>query len=236
MPEQTEIIGEQTLQIECAAELEWAPIEAADGAEKIPSFKMVAYRGGPMQLAGFFRPVVIDLAGMKRANRQLPVFRSHDHDRILGHGTAEITATEITASGLISAENEDSRDVVASSRRGFPWQASVGGVGIEFESLKEGDKATVNGKIVKGPVVIARKSVLGEISIVPMGADSSSRTTIAARRQALISATVARPPEKPTRITISAAGNGSGLWIEGGGIRFVPREELETLLEKLPRN
>lgn len=218
--------GDQVLRIEAAAELEWSEIEAAEGKEKIPSFKMTAYRGGPMNVGGFFRPVVVDLAGMKTGNKQLPIFRGHDPDRIIGHGEADIGATEIKASGLISADNDHSRDVVASSRRGFPWQASIGATVHEFESIKTGDKATVNGKTVKGPVLIARKTTLSEISFVPIGADRGTSAKVAAHQND-------QPPAKPPGIKLTAAGNRTGVWIEGGGTRFVSAAELETLLNQL---
>lgn len=177
MPKTTET---KTITITAEAALEWAEIEAAEGVSSVPKFTMKAYTGGAMNVGGFFRPVVVDLAGMK-SSKSVPIFRGHDPDKIVGHGEASITANDISATGLISAENDHSREVIASSKNGFPWQASIGASVEEFEPLKEGQKATVNGKTVNGPALIARKSTLNEISFVPLGADRRTSAKVAAQ-------------------------------------------------------
>lgn len=170
----------KALQITADASVQWSDLEAADGEEKVPQFSMVAYTGGAMHV-GFHHPVIVDLAGIK-ASGDIPIFRQHDPTQIVGHGKAEISDGGIVASGIISADNEHSRDVVSSSRKGFPWQASIGASVERFETLKEDDTATVNGKPVKGPVLIARKSTLNEISFVPLGADRRTSAKVAASK------------------------------------------------------
>ena len=170
----------QALTLECGAELEWSEIEAAEGGEKVPTFTMTAYTGGPMRVGGFFRPVVVDLAGVKLASKQVPIFRDHDPSKIVGHGSVEISASDIKASGVVSADNEHSRDVMSSSRKGFPWQASIGASVEEFENIPKDTKVTVNGKAVNGPVLVARKTLLNEISFVPLGADRRTSARVAA--------------------------------------------------------
>lgn len=169
----------KVLNITAEADLEWSEVEAAEGQSAVPKFSMKAYTGGTMRVGGFYRPVVVDLAGMK-SSKAIPIFRGHDPDRIVGHGEADITANDISASGVVSADNDHAREVIASSRNGFPWQASIGASVEEFESLKEGQKATVNGRSVSGPVLIARKSTLNEISFVPLGADRRTSARVAA--------------------------------------------------------
>jgi hypothetical protein len=173
-------VSNEPEKLQLTASLEWGAIEAAEGGEKIPTFRMTAYTGGAMEVSGFFRPVIVDLGGVKVANKQIPIFREHDREKVVGHGEAIISATDITASGIISADNEHSRDVVTSAKRGFPWQASIGASVEEFESVKEGEKIKVNGKTVAGPVLVARKSTVYEISVVALGADRKTKTTIAA--------------------------------------------------------
>lgn len=171
----------KSLTLECSADLEWSEIEAAEGGDKVPTFKMTAYTGGAMRVMGFFRPVVVDLAGVKMTGRTIPIFRDHNPTQIVGHGTAEIGAGDIKASGVVSADNEHSRDVMVSSRKGFPWQSSIGASVEEFESIKEGQKIIVNGKTISGPVLVARKSTLNEISFVPLGADRRTSAKVAAQ-------------------------------------------------------
>lgn len=172
---------QQAFAFTAEASPEWGEVQAAEsGSPKIPTFSMLAYTGGPMRVSGFYHPIVIDLAGMKSSNKTIPIFRQHDPLMIVGHGQAEISATDIRASGLVSADNEHSREVLSSSKAGFPWQASVGASIESAERLKDGEKAVVNGKTVSGPMTIARKTTLSEISFVPLGADRKTHTKVAA--------------------------------------------------------
>jgi hypothetical protein len=163
---------------------EWSDLAAADdsGAPALRKFTMVAYTGGPMKVDGFFRPVVVDLAGLK-GPKQLPMFVQHDPTRIVGHGEVEILPQQVRASGVVSGAGPAAAEVVASSRNGFPWQASIGATITELEVLREGEKATVNGRQVSGPVLIARKADLNEISFVPLGADRKTSARVAAQHQ-----------------------------------------------------
>lgn len=170
--------------LEFTAAVEWCEITAADAAaeKKLRRFAMKAYTGGAMPLPNFYRPVVIDLAGMKAGAKSIPIFRGHDPDKIVGHADEiEITDREIKVAGVISADNEHSREIAASSDNGFPWQASVGAEPTaEFEYIAEGVKATVNGQTISGPCLIARKSILKEVSFVPLGADRRTFAKVAA--------------------------------------------------------
>lgn len=161
----------------------WDSLDAAAGSDKPPSFKLKAYTGGAMRINGFYRPVVVDLAGMKVRSKSTPIFRDHDPGKIVGHGEVTINPGDIDVAGLISAENEHSKDVVTSAKKGFPWQASIGADELELEHIREGEKATVNGQVVKGPVLIARKSTLGEVSFVALGADRKTSAKVTAGKE-----------------------------------------------------
>jgi len=86
---------------------------------------------------------------------------------------------------VISRDTSAAKEVVASSRNGFPWQASVGASVEEFEFIKDNQKATVNGQELTGPVNVVRKATLGEISFVDLGADGRTSASIAAQSRAL---------------------------------------------------
>ena len=158
---------------------------AAEGdgsTPKLAKFKMTAYTGGPMRV-GFGWPVVVDLAGMKVPGQRRPILRDHDARRIVGH-TEEIAVTEggqkLKVSGVISGIGADSQEVVGLAGNGFPWQASVGASVERMEFVDRGEKVTVNGRSVTGPVYIARATTLGEVSFVAMGADANTSATVAA--------------------------------------------------------
>ncbi len=90
-------------------------IQAAlgDSEKKLPTFTMTAYTGVPMKLEGFYHPVIVDLETASAPRQSVPVPRAHDPERILGHTTAiEVSAQRIRASGILSAENEHSAEIV----------------------------------------------------------------------------------------------------------------------------
>jgi phage major head subunit gpT-like protein len=157
---------------------------SADGTAPaaLPKFRMVAYTGGPMRVSGWRYPVIIDLAGMSIPSQSRPIRFGHDPLSGVGHTDAiRVESGQLIATGVVSRDTPAAREVVVSSKNGFPWQASVGAGVDEFEFVKEGQKVTVNGTQYSGPVNIVRKSSLGEISFVDLGADGATSASVAAQ-------------------------------------------------------
>lgn len=170
------------LELTAVAEIA-AAAASGDGGAQLPRFKMVAYTGGTMRVSGWRHPVVLDLAGLSVPSQNRPIRFAHDPAAGVGHTDAiRVEAGQLMAAGVISRDTAAAREVVASSRNGFPWQASIGAGVEEFEFIKEQQKATVNGQEFTGPVNIVRKSTLGEISFVDLGADGRTSASIAARQ------------------------------------------------------
>ena len=69
---------------------------------------------------------------------------------------------------------------MASSRNGFPWQASIGASVEQSEFIRESQNVIVNGKEFSGPLNVVRKATLGEISFVDLGADGQTSANVAA--------------------------------------------------------
>lgn len=160
-----------------------APVElkAAEGEGGLPRFSIVGYTGARMMLAGFYTPVVVDLAGLKPDRQEIPALRDHDPSRIVGQTDAiEVDADGARLGGMITGENDDAREVVSQSKNGFRWQASIGATIVRQESVKAGESARVNGREESGPVLIAREARLREISFVALGADGATSATVAA--------------------------------------------------------
>ncbi|MBK9189952.1 MAG: hypothetical protein IPM33_13500 [Phycisphaerales bacterium] len=180
-------------------------VAAADGqAAPLPRFKMVAYTGGAMRVAGWRHPVVIDLAGLAVPSQARPIRFGHDPLSGVGHTDAiRVEAGQLVATGVISRDTQAAKEVVASSRNGFPWQASVGASVEEFEFIKDNQKATVNGQELTGPVNVVRKATLGEISFVDLGADGRTSASIAAHQNKEPS--VMADDSNPTPTPITAA-------------------------------
>ncbi len=160
-----------------------APTSGADAEKALPRFKMLAYTGGAMRVAGWRYPVVLDLAGLAVPSQNRPIRFAHDPAAGVGHTDAiKVEAGQLVATGVISRDTATAREVVASSRNGFPWQASVGASVEEFEFIKETQKATVNGQEFAGPINVVRKATLGEISFVDLGADGRTSASVAAQQ------------------------------------------------------
>ena len=171
-----------SLRLTATAEIE---VEAAaEGERSLPRFRMVAYTGGAMRIAAWRHPVVIDLAGMEIPSQSRPIRFGHDPAAGVGHTDAiRVEGGQLIATGMISRDTSAAKEVVASSKNGFPWQASVGASVEEFEFVRENQKATVNGREFEGPVNIVRRATLGEISFVDLGADGGTSASIAAGKE-----------------------------------------------------
>ena len=86
---------------------------------------------------------------------------------------------------MISGVGATAQEVIATSENGFPWQASLGASADKVVFIPEGKTAKANGREFKGPVYIARKSTLGEVSFVALGADDDTEARVAAGQPAM---------------------------------------------------
>jgi hypothetical protein len=151
------------------------------GKPKLPRFSMVAYTGGPMRIAGWRYPVIVDLAGLSIPSQSRPIRFGHDATAGVGHTDAiRVEAGQLIATGVVSRDTAAAREIVASARNGFPWQASLGASVDQFEFVREDQTVLVNGREFKGPVNVVRRSTLGEISFVDLGADGNTSAQVAA--------------------------------------------------------
>jgi hypothetical protein len=159
-------------------------VEAAGetaGGSGLPRFRMVAYTGGPMRVAGWRHPVILDLAGLAIPSQARPIRFAHDPTSGVGHtDSLRVEGGVLVATGVISRDTPTAREVVTSSKNGFPWQASIGAAVEEFEFVREGQAVTVNGRSFVGPTNVVRKSTLGEISFVDLGADGATSANVLA--------------------------------------------------------
>ena len=169
-----------TAQMEITAAAE--PV--GDGKPALPRFSMVAYTGGPMRVAGWRHPVIVDLAGLAVPSQVRPIRVGHDADKRIGHtDSIAVQDGRLIAAGIVSCTTQHAREVVADARNGFPWQASIGAGVEQFEFVREGQTVLVNGREFTGPVNVVRKATLGEISFVDLGADGNTSASVAAHKE-----------------------------------------------------
>jgi hypothetical protein len=143
-------------------------------------FHMDAYTGGTMAVAGWRFPVVVDLNGLT-VRGSAKVYLDHDRAARVGHiDGIQIEHGGLSVSGVISSTSQAAREVVADADNGYPWQASIGASVREVEFVGEGKMVTVNGREFAGPVNVARRASLQEVSFVGNGADEQTSASIAA--------------------------------------------------------
>jgi phage major head subunit gpT-like protein len=158
-------------------------IEAAGETDKqMPRFRMVAYTGGLMRIAGFPHPVVVDLEGLAIDRQDIPVRLDHNPRQGVGHThRVAIENGQLLAEGLVSRDTSWARDVAKSGVNGFPWQASIGAAVVDAEFVPNGQSISVNGRTFDGPLHVVRKALLKEISFVDSGADANTSVSLAAQ-------------------------------------------------------
>jgi hypothetical protein len=171
----------QPMKLELATAVTIEMAQGADGQPGRPTANVNAYNGGPVRVSGWRHPVVVDLESLNTP-RTIPLLRSHDAERIVGHGSPIVTPpNRLDIAGTISASTADAEQVVNLAQGGFPWQASVGvDVQGKPQFLAEGESAVVNGQRVNGPAYVVRGGELYEVSFVTLGADRSTSAAVAA--------------------------------------------------------
>lgn len=158
-----------------------AAFTAKRGEGQLPTFNLVAYTGGALDLYGWDLPLVVDLTGIE-VNGSRPVLKDHSTSLIVGHTTSvTVQGSELHVAGVISGSGPVAREVAESGIAGFPWRVSIGGVSTVLEEVKAEQQVTVNGRVFNGPIYVARKSVLDEVSFVALAADDDTSGAVAAQ-------------------------------------------------------
>ncbi|NBV46794.1 MAG: hypothetical protein EBR86_14435 [Planctomycetia bacterium] len=157
-------------------------IEAADGP-KSPTFAIEAYSGAAIRQWWSATPMVVDLAVLE-AEQALPILYGHNSwepDAVLGQSTAVVNnGKALSLSGDLYGEGPIAEKVLARSRKGHKWQASIGADVISTRQIEQGQAVTVNGREFTGPLRVVRAKIR-EVSIVVLGADAATSAAIAAQ-------------------------------------------------------
>jgi hypothetical protein len=161
-----------------------APVQisaAAEGesANQPATFSSTFYTGGPLNIAGWDMPVVVDLAGLEVSN-VLVANLDHDQTKRVGNFDVVNDGKSLVANGKATAATAARDEVVNSARAGYQWQSSLEVAPSKVEELKKGQTATVNGQEITGPAYITRKGTLKGFGFVSHGADDNTTATIAA--------------------------------------------------------
>lgn len=156
--------------------------EGDGGANR--KMRIEAYNGGLMDV-GWGKPVGVELSGLSwREDGAVPVLCLHDAyslDAICGQATkVSHDGRSLTIEADLMPVSESAKKVLALAKAGFRFQASVGVTPTETALVGRGETATLNGEEVEGPCYVVAAGVLNEVSVVPLGADGSTQTAVAA--------------------------------------------------------
>ena len=202
-----------TVALVAAKDAEGKPVE---GGNK--SMTINAYNGGLMNV-GWGIPVGIELAGVTwREDSAIPILclhDSHDIDAICGQAKKiRCEGTSLIVDAEFMPVSETAKKVHELAKAGFKFQASVGISPSDVLYIDKDTKAILNGTEVDGECYIVRAGVLNEVSIVPLGADNSTATAIAAASQPQKEKSIMDPKKTPVEaaksaeaVTVEAAAN-----------------------------
>lgn len=140
----------------------------------------VAYTGGKMDVGQWKEPIVVDLAGLE-IPESVPLLANHENrtSARVGLIRARIQDGVLMVDGEIVSSSGTAEGIIEQARAGAEWQLSIGAEVTEYELVEIGAR-TVNGKSHTAPFCHITKSVLREVSVIPVGADSQTRLRIAA--------------------------------------------------------
>lgn len=140
------------------------------------AIRLSLYSGAPV--SSFGDQMIIDLSGMSVPTGRVPILRGHDSDKIIGHGKAEKSATELAIVGEAFRELPDAQQMETAIDAGFKFQASVGFEILQARWIEKGDSEEINERTFDGPGLVLSKTKLLEGSVVPMGRDSNTASTL----------------------------------------------------------
>ena len=159
-------------------------IEAAAGdSTKQPRVSILAYSGGLMSV-GRYGTVAIDLKGLELSASAMPLLVDHNAniDGIAGSGTPSVLNNQLAVNGTLAPTSEAAQKLIALSKAGVSFGASVGVEPTKQEFIKAGSAVVVNGQTIKSDrdFMLVRSGKLREVSILSVPADSTTSVSIAA--------------------------------------------------------
>lgn len=151
-------------------------------ADKARKLFIVGYTGGVMRVSGY-GAVVLDLSTME-IPASVPVLADHDSSigGVVGSATAKVVNGQLLFDASC-ADTEAAAEVLAILEGGVPLQASVGCDIGDKEYIRPGASIKANGRMVESEdgFTYWTGTRLREITICPLGADSNTSTSIAAK-------------------------------------------------------
>ena len=165
---------------------------------ELQQYLLLSNTGDKVDVGGYDLPLVIDFSGVRFTRDKIPILIEHDTDRRFGHSTSlnilhsgekatclshDITGPMIYATCVRSGDSDNAKEIETELNNGLPFQVSVGGYIEEMERFDgKKDGMTVNGIKMSGRFLIARKTVIQEISICMFGADDKTSVELSLKK------------------------------------------------------
>lgn len=158
--------------------------------EGSPEVDVTAYTGGLLSLKNFQHPVVVNIDGVRAMhNEQIPFLRDHSQEKVVGHGKPQVGSKELRHQGRLSVAGDERDRIVAASKEGFSWQASIGGrvpdIRKNVQTIAASEKVRVNGRVFDGPLHVVNAFIWKETSFVAVGADEGRASASIAAAQSM---------------------------------------------------
>lgn len=160
-------------------------IEAAAGTDRPAKVIVAAYNGGLMKPPGW-PELAIELSGVELPE-SVALLADHKSELsgIVGHGRPTVRdGRRLVIEGTLSDATEAGRQVRDLAKSGFPFQASIGLKPTGKTKIAAGETVNVNGSPLKSPrgFVHIQAGILQEVSILPLGADSTTSVSVASKQ------------------------------------------------------
>lgn len=149
---------------------------AAGEGDELRRVEGVAYSGEVVTDHWYWDAVVFDLTGVEQAGR-LPLLVDHDPGKRVGF-TELAVGGDIRLSNARLLKTAQGQQIAEEADQGFPWQMSVFIQPTRIERVQAGERVTINGREVVGPVTVFRASRVREVSFTPTGADHRTSAAV----------------------------------------------------------
>lgn len=164
-----------------------------------PKLSFAGYSGQPVNLRdyGIEYPMIYSLSGIEYKN-SIPIL--YEHWEPIGHSTSiNKTDTNLSGEGIPSFPSERTNTVIEALQNGFPFEASMG-LRIpnkeDVTFLQKGEKRVINNREVVGPMYVAERSILKEMTITMSGRDSNTSFGLL-NKEAITMLKNSAPPAQP---------------------------------------
>lgn len=162
--------------IKLASDIGGVNFQASNTGGKLRTFSGVANSGKPFGYGAV--QMILDFDGIA-IKPKTAVLLEHNPHKGAGVATLSVDAISgcLNANGVL-VDNEFGRYIAELSDNHFPWEMSVHVDAKRYDEITAGEKLTVNGHEVMGPIMVMRDCAIREVSFTPVGVDDATSAVV----------------------------------------------------------